>query len=134
MSIGSWDPSVGQSGDANGISADWLHRCVAFSAADQLHELSQHIDPDDVQRHASLMQRELEDWATVAAGFTSDELRHLVRFYTVAEALPGWKAGHKSPVIAFARQLRERGEKLDRELLLWIREHSDNRFLPYGPL
>jgi len=52
----------------------------------------------------------------------------------VAENLPGWEAGQQSPVIPLAKVLRTRGQRLDRDLLQWLREVNDNRFLPYGPL
>ena len=58
----------------------------------------------------------------------------LIRFFAVAENLPGWEAGAESPVIPLAKVLRKRGVRLDKELLQWIREVNENRFLPYGPL
>ncbi|MGB5325866.1 MAG: hypothetical protein WBN40_10640, partial [Pseudomonadales bacterium] len=59
----------------------------------------------------------------------------LMRFFTCAEMqLPGWQAGDKSPVIAINKILKRRGHKLDKAMLGWIRQHSDNRFLPNGPL
>jgi hypothetical protein len=30
--------------------------------------------------------------------------------------------------------LRQRGERLDKPLLQWLRTVNDNRYLPYGPL
>jgi hypothetical protein len=30
--------------------------------------------------------------------------------------------------------LRQRGEKLSRDMLLWIRANTDNRFIPNGGL
>ena len=73
-------------------------------------------------------------WLNAAEALSDDELRHLIRFFAVAENLPGWEAGERSPVIPLARTLRRRGERLERELLQWLREVNDNRFLPYGPL
>jgi hypothetical protein len=52
----------------------------------------------------------------------------------VAENLPGWEAGAESPVIPLAKILRQRGTRLEKTLLAWLREVSDNRYLPYGPL
>ena len=134
MSIGSWDPDVGTDSTAVDISSEWLARCIGYSQSDQLDDLASVIPADDRQRYAPLMQYTPDEWLAAVADLDSDSLRHLVRFYTVAENLPGWHSGHLSPVIVFARLLRQRGEKLDRDLLLWIRSHSDNRFLPYGPL
>jgi hypothetical protein len=52
----------------------------------------------------------------------------------VAENLPGWEAGADSPVIPLAKILRQRGARLDKPLLQWLREVNKNRYLPYGPL
>lgn len=134
MSIGSWDPGIGQDSNPGVIPIEWLQRCIQLSRDDQLQDLATQLDAAEVQGHADLMQLEADAWAGTASSMEVEELKHLVRFFTIAEDLPGWKSGHRSPVIAFARELKARGEKLDREFLLWIREHSDNRFLPYGPL
>ena len=52
----------------------------------------------------------------------------------MAENLSGCEANDKSPVIHISRLLRRRGYRLDKELLLWIRDVNKNRFLPYGAL
>lgn len=67
-------------------------------------------------------------------GRPSAQLIHWLRVLTLVEArLPGGDMGAKSPVIALARILRERGD-YPVSLTPWIRSVSDNRFLPYGSL
>ncbi len=73
-------------------------------------------------------------WQKAADTLSDDELLHLIRFFAVAENLPGWEAQEKSPVIPLAKNLRKRGVRLDKALLQWLREVNNNRFLPYGPL
>ena len=80
------------------------------------------------------MQQSKASWHTVARALSNDELIALIRFFTVAESLPGWQAGNQSPVIWLNQVLKQRGVKLDRTLLQWIKAHSDNRFLPHGQL
>ena len=80
------------------------------------------------------MQTEHSAWLAATQSMTEDDLLHLIRFFAVAENLPGWEAGAKSPVIPLAKSLRKRGARLDKPLLQWLREVNDNRFLPYGPL
>jgi hypothetical protein len=80
------------------------------------------------------MHLDASHWNQVAESHSDDDLLQLVRFFTVAENLPGWEAGETSPVIPLARTLRQRGVKLDRDLLVWIRATNNNRYLPYGPL
>ena len=39
-----------------------------------------------------------------------------------------------SPVIWLCRELKKRGAFPDPELIQWIKENTDNKFLPYGNL
>lgn len=73
------------------------------------------------------------DWAVAAKPLATERLIQLVRLYTLAETLPGWEAGARSPVIALVRELKQRDE-FPAELNTWIRANTDNRFLPYGSL
>ncbi|MFT5484376.1 MAG: hypothetical protein ACI9GW_003041 [Halieaceae bacterium] len=134
MSVGSWDPTVVPVDEASIIPTAWLLECIELSRSEQLAELNNCVDSEKVQRYAPLMQREPIEWLHAVESFDSEQLWHLLRFYTVAEDLPGWDAGYRSPVIVFAKLLKKRGDNISRETLLWIREHSSNRFLPYGPL
>ncbi len=65
----------------------------------------------------------------------SEQLLHLVRFFTLAEMqLSGWEAGAESPVIWIVKTLRRRKSPPSKDLLLWIKANSDNRFIPNGAL
>ena len=116
MSIGSWDPAAESAAYHQQIDPDTLARLVAYSREGKLEQLEQLIAGEDSQVLAGLMQIEHGAWLEAA------------------ENLRGWEAGAKSPVIPLARVLRNRGRRLDKALLQWLREVSDNRFLPYGPL
>jgi hypothetical protein len=134
MSIGSWDPSAETAAYHQQIEPATLDRFIAFSREDRLQELEQLITGDESQVLAGLMQIEHSAWMEAAESRSEEDLLHLIRFFAVAENLPGWEAGVKSPVIPLARALRDRGHRLDKSLLQWLREVSDNRYLPYGPL
>ena len=72
--------------------------------------------------------------AQLFAGRDSARLTDWLRVLTLAEAIvPGCEAGAKSPVIALARTLRDRGD-YPPSLTVWIHSVSRNRFLPYGSL
>ena len=73
------------------------------------------------------------DWAAAAAALESARLIELIRLFTLAERLPGWEAGARSPVIPLAAELKKRGE-FPADLTAWIKSRTDNRFLPYGSL
>lgn len=108
---------------------------------EELAEASRRLDETDFglarERIGALAavarQDEKADWKSVSAGLGSDELVALVRLYTLAERLPGWEAGPRSPVIALAAELKKRNDYPD-DLTAWIKANTDNRFLPYGSL
>lgn len=133
MSIGSWSPE-GETAKQNlQIEPAMLQRFIRCSAAGELDQLDSVLDQQTVDIQSALMRLGREPWMKAAESLEADDILHLIRFFTVAEnSLPGWEAGAESPVIWLAKSLRARGEKLDKDLLLWIREHSDNRYLPYG--
>ncbi len=130
--VGTWDPDAPPAASAPDM--DFLRRAIALCQSGGLDTLESALSPTEQQRHAVLMQRDENGvWDAVAEHFTDDELRDLIRFFTVAEMrLPGWRADAHSPVIALARTLRRRSAPLDRELTTWIRSQSDNRYLPWG--
>ena len=128
MSTGTWDPSA--AGAAPDLDKALLERLARLDEAGPLSALGEHLEAG----MAGIMTLDHAQWTALADELDSSTVISLIRVLTVAEKLPGWEAAERSPVIPLAKSLRRRGEKLDRELLLWIREHSDNRYLPYGPL
>ncbi|WP_308363704.1 MULTISPECIES: hypothetical protein [unclassified Microbulbifer] len=134
MSVGAWEPEKApqQSGEGEKINRELLQRYI--SALQSTAPLPESLSPED--RQASyLMRLPAQRWLEESEAWNKEQLWQLIRFFTLAEAqLPGWHAGAESPVIPLARSLRQRGAPLDRDQLLWIKQHSDNRYLPYGPL
>lgn len=134
MSLGTWDPQAGPADTPLTLEPALLQRLADYSRNGQLQELSHALPDTDQQRLAALMGVDHDAWRAAVEALPDVDIEHLIRFLAVAENLPGWEAGAASPAIPLARVLRERGVKLDRQFLLWLREVSDNRFLPYGPL
>lgn len=134
MSLGSWDPKVASQSTELLLESALLRRLIAYSDEGKLAQLEQLLSADEKQRLAGLMKIDHLIWHTAAESLLENDLLHLIRFFAVAENLPGWEAGATSPVIPLAKILRKRGVRLDKSLLQWLREVNDNRYLPYGPL
>ncbi|RNL61522.1 hypothetical protein [Zhongshania marina] len=133
MTIGSWTPEKEK--DTLTIDSQWLQRCIAISREDQLEALPAPFTSDEQQRYSVFMRVSQEHWQAAAEELSNDDIIALIRFFTRAEKLiSGWDAGKESPAIWLNKVLRKRGEKLDREMLLWIRNNTDNRFIPNGGL
>jgi hypothetical protein len=134
MSIGNWTPPSDEKAQAQ-IDTNSLRRFIELSEQDQLKNLAEFITETEMRDQASMMTLEQSSWNDVAGQFSTEELVHLVRFFTVAEEqLTGWEAGASSPVIWLTKIIKGRGESLDKALLHWIKSHSSNRYLPYGPV
>ena len=128
MSVEPFDPGA----LALKLDADVLEELVA--AAARLEESDFGLARERINALAVVArQDEKTDWKAAAVELDSDQLIALVRLYTLAERLPGWEAGARSPVIALARELKQRGDYPD-DLTGWIKRNTDNRFLPYGSL
>lgn len=128
--VASWDPA------APGMHTLDDKALASFLAAAQAVESDPKgfgLTQSDVTALAALAS-DAAPWKLRAASMDSTELVSLIRLFTLAEdRLSGWQAGAKSPVIAMARVLRERGE-FPQELLSWIKANTSNKFLPYGSL
>jgi len=134
MSVGSWNPDLDTKSGTSEIDRSWLNKFILWAEHNRLDHIAELLSETEQKTLAPLMQKSSEQWLRIAEDYDHQQLLSLIHFFTVAENLPGWKSAEKSPVIPLARVLRKQGKKLDRQLLLWIREVSDNRFLPYGPL
>ena len=134
MTLGTWDPKIESTSGELSLDADLLNRLIAYDREDTLAQLEQQLNEEDKQRLAGLMKIDHAHWRVAAEPLPEADLIHLIRFFAVAENLPGWEAGADSPVIPLAKLLRQRGLRLDKSLLQWLRDVNENRYLPYGPL
>jgi hypothetical protein len=133
MAVGEWQP--GTEGPASTIDRQQLGTLIAISQRQQLQELSQQLDPSQQQWLGAAMRGGDSAWLHAADDCEAAELVHLIKALTIAEMqIPGCSLGAKSPVIALNRLLKQRGSKLSRDDLAWIKQHSDNRFIPNGPV
>lgn len=134
LSEGTWDPSVAAEKTTFVIDQQRLQQYVILSQKNLLGDLDAQLSSDEKQSQAPLMQQSREAWLSAGASLTDDTIVHLIRFFTLAEQLPGWESANNSPVIALAKILKKRGSGIDKELLLWIKANSRNQFLPHGSL
>ena len=134
MSIESWDPSASSVAQQFELKDALITQLISYSSTEKLETLDTLIVGDERQSLAGLMKVDHQRWQVASEHLTDEELLHLIRFFAMAENLPGWEAQETSPVIPLAKALRKRGVRLDKPLLQWLRQVNNNRFLPYGPL
>ena len=128
MSIGEWQPPK-----AVEITQEKLEQYLGFARAITADNLLKGLDPQLIIDDRVLMSKPAAAWK-IADRLDSSALVGLVRFFTLAEQqLPGWSAGKDSPVIPLVKILRGR-KAFDPTLRRWIKNHTDNRYLPNGAI
>ncbi len=131
--IGTWNPNQKQAETQQAINQAALKQFINISKENKLDELNQQLSSSEIIQHQPLMKTHKHAWLDAAQPLTTEELVYLVKFFTVAEMqLSGWEAGSKSPVIWICRALKTRNAFPDSKLTAWIKNHTDNKFLPYG--
>lgn len=131
MSIGNWTPT---NPDAE-IDSALLETGLTASREGKLEELTQILSLDQQTDLASQLRLPKETWLIALEHYNSEQLKALLRFFVRAEMLvPGCEVGDQSPAIWANKLLRQRGDPLTKEDLLWIRENTNNRFIPNGSI
>lgn len=135
MTLGSWNPEDGSESLVYRLDPAVLAQCAAFAAAGNWTALPAWEKASLPGDASQMMKLDQSRWHPLLDDLDETVLLNLVRFFTVAEQqLPHWHGGDKSPVIWIARLLKKRGMPLSRDMVLWIKGNSDNRFLPNGPI
>lgn len=131
MTIGSWDPNEKTTTANDEVNSELL-ACFIAATKKLPCELNTILRKEQLQQ-SQIIEASASAWQIAINEFSNKELVLLIQFFTVVEAqLPAWTAGAKSPAILINRELRRRGEKLNKEILLWIKNNTDNRFIPNG--
>ena len=134
MSTETWSPQNKPSKPTE-ISQQWLKQFIQYSENNQLEKMDALIPSEEQKIISGLMQLGLDSWRPAVNTYTDEQIIHLIRFFTLTETrLPDCEAGDKSPVISLAKVLKSRGLRIEKDLLLWIRANSNNRFLPHGSI
>lgn len=134
MTLGNWTPNTQDNGKTLDIDKDLLLKFISLSQNQLLDNLDQQLSKGEIQQQAALMQLDQDRWVQASNQLEQTQIELLMRFFTKAEQLPGWEAGDHSPVIWLGKVLKKRKIGISKELSLWIKNNSDNRFLPHGSL
>ncbi len=134
MTIGSWDPNASQE-QSFAIKADVLQQFIHISASGEPLDIKSALSNDDIATQAPIMRLDMASWQQATEQLSNQDLVGLIKFFTLAEEqLTGWEGQERSPVIYINKVLKNRKSPLTKEMLLWIRANSQNRFLPNGAL
>ncbi len=125
VSVDSWQPVQA----LNHIEAASLDKLI-----DLANQFSEGADfTPDLNWIQPLVNVDNKTWSQSIKKLHQAELVAIIRLLTVLEDKHGWGLAEKSPVIALFKQLRKIAG-IDKELVQWVKAHSENQFLPFGPL
>lgn len=135
MSLGSWNPADGKETVQYTLDTHLLQQIISWTQQAEwqtsLADLVNQLPAGSNQ----MMKLDSSAWINGASGFSRSELWALIQFFTLLEQQEAlFHAGDKSPVIGLNKLLKQRGEALTRDEVLWIKANTDNRYLPNGPL
>ena len=122
MSVDSWQP-VPQPQD---IGAEQLEKLIKLANSDQ------DLTPD-LEWIQPFAQMEKSKWTAIANELSAEAIVSLIKLFTLSEANGNWDLGEKSAVIPLFKVLRKQ-TGIDKALVQWVKEHTDNKYLPFGPL
>ena len=91
------------------------------------------LNSDDVSWLSTIMQAKHEAWLEAAAKLDVDELMPAIQLLTVVEQEKSLGLAERSPVIALFKQYKKMAG-INRELVQWVKEHTENKYLPFGPI
>jgi hypothetical protein len=136
MTIGSWDPSPQDNHSvAYQLEIEFLKKIILHMTDNDVIDLHSYLDSDEQKKHAAVMTLPKETWFSMKDALSNDDIILLIKFFTLAEMkFSHWTANDSSPVIWLAKILRQKGQRIEADLLQWIKSNSDNKFLPYGAL
>ena len=124
--IRAWDPAAHKLGESQ--------RELLKQVASQIIDDKLQLEPGQFDPLQAVYLINAHTWTTFAADKSDEELVNWIKVLTLCpEQYSGITHGARSPVIPIVRVLRQRGT-YPSTLTSWIRQHSSNRFLPYGSL
>lgn len=125
MTVDSWQPVQA----ATQIEANDLEKLLQCA---QTTDFTQNLTAECkwIQPLAMLATKK---WDEICQSLNNEQLISLIKLFCKAEQDLNWDLGDKSPVIALFKFYRKQSG-IDKELVKWVKNHSDNKFLPFGPL
>lgn len=135
MSLGSWNPADGKETVQYTLDTHLLQQIIHWTEhadwQENISSLSQQLPSGSNQ----MMKLDSAVWIEQTATLSRADIWALMQAFTLLEQTDAlFYAGDKSPVIGLNKLLKQRGENLTRDEVLWIKSNTDNRYLPNGPL
>lgn len=130
MSIESWQPVQASTTIDNDAKQNLLAQAEQFTQSE--YDVAS-LTADQLSSVAQLMQAKKEAWVELAANLSDSELEQCIRILTIVEEKQNLGLAERSPVIVLFKQYKKLAG-INRELVKWVKENNENKFLPFGPI
>jgi hypothetical protein len=131
MSVGTFDPNQ-LNAQARPIDGQLLQQAVEIAQRQSSSAAQLDLSDDEASDLQPLLTH--AGWLEAAQELPMTDVVGLIRLFTLGEGqFSSWQAGAKSPVVALVKTLKKRRE-MTPELTAWIKQNTDNRYLPHGDL
>ena len=122
--LGQWNPKV--------VELTREHGRLLTKAASNLDATNLGLSATELGDLRPVLQKERKTWESFVENESADTIVGWIKSLTLLERdVSGFEFGDRSPVITLYRILNQR-EQLPADLLAWIKNHTTNRFLPFG--
>lgn len=125
MTVDSWQPSP----ETGNIDSKTLERLLNAATS---FESDQNFTPD-LNWIQPLAKADAIKWRDAVQDLADDQLILLIKMLTILEALQNWDLAEKSPVVTIFKVYKKKSG-IDKDLVKWVKAHTDNQYLPFGPL
>jgi hypothetical protein len=125
VTVDSWQPSP-ETGNIDSKTLERLLNAAISFASDQ------NFTPD-LNWIQPLAKADAIKWKDAVQGLADDQLILLIKMLTILETQQNWDLADKSPVITIFK-LYKKKSGIDKDLVKWVKAHTDNQYLPFGPL
>ena len=124
--VGQWNPRV------NELKTEHLN--MLTDASQMLYETTLGLREDQLATLRPVLVQSNSSWESAGSSVESSTVINWIKALVVLEeTISGFEFGDKSPVIVLFRILKQRRD-IPPNFINWIRQHTSNRFLPYGNL
>lgn len=130
MSLGTWQPTPNE----QSLELSCALLAPLLDPTNPLPETVEQLGEGPVDTYQQAAAIDSTHWLAFAETLSSEQRVRLIRAYTLLEQLPKWQLGNNNPVISLFKVHKRLTGEIDQTLVQWIKDHTDNRFLPFGSL
>lgn len=129
--VDTWQPTSGM----DSLSTEKLVQLATLvTDKDNIKDDLKQIKESDINLIANCINTPQSTWLLAIAPLSTAQILNLCIVFTVGEMeFTHWAFTSKNPTIYFIRHLKSQNISIEKDFIRWLKKHTDNRYIPYGP-